>query len=177
MAEQTKVAPEAEDPARVAKLEELAARAQSGDKAAIAELGRVLDENPQLWQTVGDLSAHVEKIFIDLLAGNNRLVAESLVRQVASMRMQFLGDSPSPAQKMVVDEIIAAWLSIKHAEIKAAEPSDDHLNRARFYEKRLEAARRQFLAAIRLHDSLARMREGGRFSPRQHDGQRPQRPL
>src|SRR5258706_92641 len=97
----------------VAVLERLAARAPTGDPAAVVDLRRVLDKNPDIWQSVGDLSAHVERTFISLLAGRNELVAESIRRQISALRRSLGYGSDTPAQRLLADEIVACWLAVK----------------------------------------------------------------
>ena len=45
-----------------AELQQLLSRAQQGDLSVLGQLRRVLEDNPQLWETFGNLAAQAEGV-------------------------------------------------------------------------------------------------------------------
>src|SRR4051812_13295909 len=84
------------------EFEELVKLANTGDQQAIASLRRVLDANPEIWQTAGELSHFVEADIIATLAKGDRLVLESVKRRAEEMRHELLGLGASPLEKLAV---------------------------------------------------------------------------
>ena len=60
----------------------LLARAEQGDASVLAELRALLDANGEVWRRIGDLAGHAEIALIDLAAGTNLLLKESIARKL-----------------------------------------------------------------------------------------------
>ena len=91
--------------------------ANAGDAAALANLRELLDNHATIWQQVGDLSAHAEHALVNLIAGGNQLLAESLYRGISDLKAQ-LGPT-GPANKLdelAVGRVVATWLHLQHIE-------------------------------------------------------------
>ena len=126
----------------------LVQRANKGDGKAVAKMQKVLDGNPQIWATVGDLGAHAELTFIGLISQGNQLMAESLRRHVAEMKKELAGPKPSLLVRMTVQRVVAAWLAGQHADMLAANADRTGVQSA-FWPRRAELADRRFCKAIR----------------------------
>jgi len=127
---------------------ELLARANQGDRAAVSELRRHLDANPEIWRRAGDLATHVEQVWIDLLAGGNWLVAEGLRRHVDDLRQELSGSHPTRLEDLLVRLVTTTWLTTQHAAL-AASAAGGNLDQAAYKLKRSEIAEKRFLAAAR----------------------------
>lgn len=127
--------------------EQLVARANEGNPVAMAKLRDVLDHFPDVWMTYGDLTKQVVKKYIDLVSQDDRLIAESIRRQLAYLKSQHAGNSPTPIEQAVIDQILVSWLAVRHAEMQVAEPGSGPLASAR--QRRVESANKVHLAAIR----------------------------
>ena len=67
-------------------LDAIIRKANEGDSKALAKLRKFFDENPQVWQHVGDMARTAEKALITLIANGSSLAAEALQRQLAQLK-------------------------------------------------------------------------------------------
>lgn len=155
--------PTPEEDSTVAQLEALVERARTGDRESVQQLQQVLNENEELWRRIGNLPGHVEAGFIGLVAGNNPLAAESIRRHADELRRSLLEAGESPSERLLVDEVIACWLAVKHSELRTAQdPADSQTNLARFHLKRVERTRGQFQKALRTLENFRRLQARNR---------------
>src|SRR5947209_12633703 len=112
-AEQSKTPPE---PAVALELRALVQRAQGGDATALGPIRQLLDQHPEIWQHVGDLSALVERAWIGVLAADHPLAVESIKRTLAAMKAELAGDHPSRLEQLLVDQVAACWLEARYME-------------------------------------------------------------
>jgi len=130
--------------------DELVRRANSGNKVCLAGLRKLLDEKPEIWRTVGNLSTLAEKYWTDLLSNGNKLAEESIPRRLKEMKAELAGPDPTPLEKMLIDMIGATWLAAQHGEISAASPPGASLRQANFWLKRAESAQRRLLNTVKM---------------------------
>jgi len=124
-------------------------RARQGDVTVLPQLQQALDDNPSIWKDGYDLVAMSEQAWIDKLAGTDLLLGQSLRRHVRQLKLDQVGASPTPLDKLLADRIAAAWLGVHHAELAEAfgDASGGKVGQMRL--KRLEAANKRFLAATK----------------------------
>ena len=77
-------------------LPELLGRARSGDVSVLPRLRAALDEDPALWQRLGDLAAQAERAWVELASGPN----SSLATGAASGRISSSTSSTAPERKV-----------------------------------------------------------------------------
>jgi hypothetical protein len=138
------------------KLTVLLKRAEQGDKTALPELREALDADSRLWERYGHLGEHASATLIELAAGKNLLMAESLLRKIESMKEELAGESPSPLEKLLVERIVATWLQITYFDAHLARIRDCGDARLKMLEAQRDGAHRRHLAAVR---SLATVRK------------------
>src|SRR4051812_23317493 len=69
-------------------LAELVQRAHRGDRSVLPALREALQADPSLWQTIGDLAAHTQEAWLQLLAGPDLLLYETVKRQLGALRQE-----------------------------------------------------------------------------------------
>lgn len=158
----TKQAPNNDSQTPTEELQQLVKRARQGDRTVLPELKKALDEDPQLWQAVGDLAKHAEATWIRLISKDDLLIQESIRRELDRRRQELAGEDPTPLEKQLVDRIVACWLALQHAEMMAASTAESTLPQREHYLKRLDAAERRHTAAVQ---QLNKVRE---LLPRKH---------
>ncbi len=131
-------------------LRELVARANNGNRNAIRHLRRFLDANPQVWQRAADIALDAEASWIELIAGTNRLVDESVRRQLAAMRDELAGPHPTRLERLLVQQITTTWLATTQADMQAASTTSVSLEQAGFRLKKAESAQKRHLNAMKL---------------------------
>src|SRR5437879_6587371 len=72
-------------PERLAEIAAITDRAKAGDPTAVPRLRELLDEYPDLWEHYGNLASQGVAIWINLVAGNNLYLRESLSWKVAAL--------------------------------------------------------------------------------------------
>ena len=85
--------------AKRAALDQLRAvvkRAQEGDRRALPQLRKALDEHPEYFEHAGDLAMMAEHAWLELMAGSNLFLRETVERKLAEMRRELTGLNPSP---------------------------------------------------------------------------------
>jgi hypothetical protein len=138
-------------------LQDLVNAANRGDAASLKSLRQALDEHPEIWRKAGNLASHVEQTWIRLAAGRNALALESIQRESDRMRKELLGTSPTPIEKLLVDQVIACWLQLKHAEISAGSGRQSSLMQGRFHDQRLQKAQRRYMGALKMLAEIRRL--------------------
>ena len=128
---------------------DLVKRANTGDDAALAMMRRTLDANPEIWQRVGDLAVHAQQSLVNLIAGGNKLVSESLLRKAAEMRTELSGPKPSKMEMLAVERIVACWLEMEYLATTYPVAKGETLGQARFVLRQRESAERRFQAAMK----------------------------
>ncbi len=136
-------------------LPELVKQANGGDQAALAELRKTLDENPQIWRAVGNLALHARMVLAKAIANDNQFMMDALLRHAHEMEVELAGPSPSPLERLAVQRIVACWLETHYAALQGPEPAGSTLKHARFALQVRESAEKRFHAAIKSY-SLVR---------------------
>ncbi len=129
--------------------------ANKGDRDAISRLRRFLDANPSIWKRAGDLSALAESSWLELIAGSDKLMDESVKRQLHAMKGELAGPHPTELERLLIQQVATTWLAMTHAEMLAANPASASLGQANFRLKYVESAQRRHLNAMKM---LATMR-------------------
>jgi hypothetical protein len=149
------------EPAVVVELRTLVQQAQGGDPAVLPRIRQILDDHPEVWQHLGDLSTLAERAWISVLAGDNPLAVEAMKRTVAEMKADLAGEQPSRLERMLVDQVIACWMETKVLECSSADPVRGSLDQANFRLKRLESAPKRYLNAVKMLTDLRTLLPAG----------------
>lgn len=136
------------EPEILAELRELTSRAKAEDATALPRIREILNERPEIWRHVGDLSSMTERAWIAAHAAENPLAVESLKRSVAEMRAELAGEHPTRLERILVDQVIATYLEAKYLESVTASATKGTLDQSALRLRRLESAQRRQIAAI-----------------------------
>jgi hypothetical protein len=146
----------APEPAVVAELRGLVQKAKAGDVSVLPRMRAILDDHPEVWQTVGDLERVVVRSWADLLGGDDPLSVEAVRRKTEQVRAELEGDAPTPLERLLAGQVVSGWLEMSHAQIKLADAGGSTLGQAGFNLRRAEQAQKRYLAAMK---TLATVRE------------------
>ena len=126
-------------------------------KKDIQELQKWLNEYPQIWRVVFDLSQVIEHNLIDRIVPDNAAQL-ALVKNVKQIRDD-LGYNSSPViERLLVDNIVLAWLRWQWNEyqlVVSMGKGEIRMSVIDFWERRLSAAQRRYLRAC---ETLTRIR-------------------
>ena len=138
---------EAEKP-QVTQLEAIILLARRGRKEVLPQLRKLLDENPDLWKSYGDLGQHAEAAWIAMIAGPDLLLQESLVRHIRETKERLCQEHSSPLEQLLVQRVILSQLqSLWCDTIEAERLAGQDSRMAEFQLRRAEQAHRQYLSA------------------------------
>src|SRR5579871_147002 len=93
----------------------LLARAERGDQGVLDELKAFLDAHPEVWHQAGDLAWHAEMALLDLAAGKNLLLKESISRKLAELKRELA--PASPLERLLAERIAVTWLQVHHCDV------------------------------------------------------------
>ena len=133
------------------RLAELVQRAQQGDLTALPLLREALEGDPSLWQEYGDLAAQAQEAWLQLLAGTDYLLAESVRLKLAALRQELGAEGASPLEKLLIERVVACWLQTHYADALYAQAKGPQSTASVRQElmKRQESSQRRYLAAIK----------------------------
>jgi len=131
------------------KLVALLRRAREGDRTALPALRKVLDAKPSIWRAVGDLGNLAERAMLDLIAGEDFLVRESVERTLAQMRQDLCGDGASPLEVLIVRQAAVAWLHVSYLDVLLARAEKLDAVEARRLQNRRDRSNLGYLLALK----------------------------
>ena len=126
----------------------LVKQADRGNRDAADQLRQIIRSHRDIWDTVGNLTKHIEQSLIDMISGDNLVLGESLRVKVDDLRDSLRGEVEDDVDRLLVDHIVVTWLETQHTRMAAIQPQQ-HIRDARFWDDRYERANTRFLAAIR----------------------------
>ncbi len=156
-AEKERHAAEAEQQRRAAimaaipPLDAMLIAARRGCKEILPKLRQTLNDHPELWQHFGNLALHTQENWLQLIAGKNLYLAESLQLHLDAMRSELAGPKPSPLDRLLVDRILACHVQVLYFDaMETTDPTAENMRVARYRMDRRDQAHRQFLSAVRM---------------------------
>ena len=97
-------------------LEAILILARRGQKAILPQLRQVLNEHPELVSHYGSLTLQVQESWLQLIAGKNLLLVETMRRHLDEMRMELAGPNLSPLDCLLVERIVATHVQSLYFE-------------------------------------------------------------
>jgi hypothetical protein len=131
------------------RLQSLVKRAEQGDESALPTLRAALDANPWIWERYGDLAQQSQAAWLQLIAGQNLLLRESIERKAEQLRAELAGPGPSPLEKLLVERVIACWLQVEYADAAYAQLQGPSPGQHTAALKRQAGAQQRYLFAIK----------------------------
>ena len=133
------------------KVQELVNRAAQGDTKVLPALRQILNAHPEMWEEYGDLAAHAQEAGMQLIAGKNLLMLESLRCKTQELKTAVMGDNPSTLERLLAERVAVTWLQVNYADALYAQTNKPHAKRSllREQQNRQESAQRSHLAAIK----------------------------
>jgi len=139
------------------EMDRLLEQAQRGDTRALTTLKERLADRPKVWEAFGDVARQARTAWVKLYASTNLVVAEGVERKIATLRAELLGDTPTPLERLLVEQIVVCWLQTAYIDHLAAgfQGKPGTFREGEYWQQAQERASRRYLAAIR---ALAQVR-------------------
>ena len=146
--------PTTNDPGTITVSDEIKAlveRAEKGDQTALPALQAALDCNPAIWRQYGDLAVLAIQGWINLAAGSNLMLRESLLRQCQERKTELSPGDASPLEILLVDRIVACWLQVHYLDVRQARQWTNRVAQGGIKDlsQFQDRAHRRYLAAIK----------------------------
>jgi hypothetical protein len=147
-------------PAMPEEIREILKRAESGDRMELSFIREALDLVPKMVDIYGNLAKGAERSLIEVMAGKNLMLKEAVPRKLEAMREELAGPSPTPLEKLLVEQVVACWLQLQHAEMLVAQRSFGNMSmqQVELYQRQLDRAHRRYLSAIRTLAQIRKLR-------------------
>jgi hypothetical protein len=97
----------------------------------------------------GDLAAQALQAWVNLVAGEDLLLRESLARRLEALRRELLTPEASPLERILVGRVIACHLQAEYADALAAQTRSGGPAVQRLHLDRQNSAQRRLLAAAK----------------------------
>jgi hypothetical protein len=134
------------EPAEIDHLDWLLQLARQGDQDVLPEL-RAWLERSAVWRQFGDLGQQARDAWLRLIAGNDLVLRESLIRKLRELQGELTPGEPTPIERLLVDRVLANWLRLHYAEL-AATQSTNRPKLAEFWDRRQSRAERAYLTSM-----------------------------
>ena len=144
-------------PTTVEGIRELLKRAAKGDTTTLPAVRKLLEDPAYIELLGGDLARYVQRSFVNAITKDDDLaLREAVYAKMAALRNSLLGENPTPVEVLLVERVVACWLQVQDADIRAASAQDPTFKQADFNQRRMDAANRRYLAALK---ALAQVRK------------------
>jgi hypothetical protein len=126
--------------------------------ADLEALKKILDENPKVWQSAGNLTIGMQKGIVSKHFSNSAFVQESIERYLLELRNQLGWKDATELEKILIRQVCLCWLNLHITEARKLETtSGNHSMREGIYwEKALIAAQKRYLKAV---ETLGKMQK------------------
>jgi hypothetical protein len=123
-------------------------RARQGNQKAAAALKKLVEENPGIWQPIGNMANLNEHALIELIGGDDLVFRHSLEFHVRELKQSlYLDANEQPLVNLLVDHVAVTWLESQYARMAAVQPQRNKKD-ALYWCDRLERAEARHLEAI-----------------------------
>ena len=141
------------EPVEIDHLDWLLQRARQGDEIVLPEIRDWLDRSA-VWRKFGDLGQQARDAWLRLIAGNDLVLRESILRKLDELQRELAPSQPTTTERLLIDRIIANWLQLHYAEVAGTQA----LNKPRlseFWARRQSRAERAYSASLSCADNAA----------------------
>lgn len=138
------------------EIRDLAKRAKEGDPDILPDLHRVLDSHPEVWRSVADLAGHAIDAQVNLAAGQDQMLRQSLDRQLDAMKENLGYGTAGLLERLLIDRVLVTWVQAWYADAMRTDATNVDLKQAQFLDVRSSRAHRSHMSAIK---SLATVRK------------------
>lgn len=145
---------------KIQHVNQVLARARTGDETILPELRKLLDEEPKLWTEVADLAECTIFAWAKLISGKNLLMREAIVRDFWARTATLISRKAGPMERMLGQQVALCRLQLLHAESVLAQSANDAFTKkADVVDKRITACQKRLSRAHK--DLLAYQRSQG----------------
>ena len=114
---------------------DLLKRAAKGDIATLPAIRKLLENQANIDAFGGNLARYAQGHLVGALSGEDLSVREAIHAKLAAMKKELLGENPTPVERLLVERVVACWLSVQDAEIRTASQREMTLKQGDFHQR------------------------------------------
>jgi hypothetical protein len=103
------------------------------------------------------VARRVEGDLVDRLTGRDLAFREALTAKLDAMRAELAGPDASPLERQLVDRAVLCWLVVHGTEYQFAHAGEMSQKQAEYWEKRINACQRRYMAAVKMLATVRRL--------------------
>ena len=122
--------------------------ADEGDGTALAAI-RTMLQKPGVWEAAWNAAEFARHTIVSAMAAIDPALAAAIKGRLATLRKERTGTAPSRLERLLVERLLIAWLSLIHAEALATASAERELTDAQkmyFHRRATEAKKGHALA-------------------------------
>lgn len=134
-------------------VERLRVRANRGDAAALAELRRVIQDHPELWQQTGDILAASRESLLGLLAPQDAVAREAIRENIQAHRRQLEAEGHGTVlELLLIDHLMLTTLQVEVTRmgLNGSQVALVRRSDVQYWEQRHDMASKRFRSAAEL---------------------------
>jgi hypothetical protein len=140
------------------RVADLLNRSQEGDEKAVAEARSLLEQDPALWDGIGQLASTAIISWVRAVIGKKTIASEGVHRQLRILRDELGGPDPSPLERLCIQRVQMTWVQLWSAEALYAQNMANYsLAQHDFHQRRISMSQKRYLAAIRALATVRRL--------------------
>tara|TARA_B110000495_G_C22905568_1_gene528591 strand:+ start:102 stop:731 length:630 start_codon:yes stop_codon:yes gene_type:complete len=126
--------------------------ANTGDRDAINELGQSLTGRnfEAIVNVCGDLAYQAEESTLHAMLGDQKGYLACVRQKLKTMRIDWGWNEASEMERVLIERVVATWLSLQFAEIKDSQSKSESIAKSKYLQHRIDRAQRRHLSAIKM---------------------------
>jgi hypothetical protein len=134
-------------------MRDLVQRAEKGDPTTLPVIRKMLEKPENIERLKGNLARISQETFAIVLCDGDLCVREAILAKLKLMSAELLGEGSTPIEHLLVERVVACWLQLHYAELRALQAHRSKTNMSYrecdYHESRIEAAHKRYLAALK----------------------------
>lgn len=135
----------------------LVQQANDGDQDALQKMREILDDNPTIWQHMGDLAQYARTSMLRQISGGDTLIAESVSRAADQLQERLTPESCSPLELLAVERVVANWLEMQYLDTLHPLPQGATIKQQRYHLSLKTSAQKRFEHSLKSLATLKRL--------------------
>ena len=130
--------------------EETVAAIRAGHGGLMGNLRWFLEQDPDVYRTFGDLTSQTKVAWVKHLGRHDPVISASLLMKANEDLEELLGESPTPAQRLLGERVIVAKMQLAYYEQLEATSVEDLVGSklGEWIARRIRSANHQFQQAV-----------------------------
>jgi hypothetical protein len=131
--------------------------AQDGNEETLPQLRKWLEDPDVVNRFGGDLAARFQAALLKTMTGKDLQFREAVVKKAELHRNEIAGPNPSPIERLLVERVVACWMSLYHLELFYVENGELTEAQGLLRQKVLDRVHGRYLSALKALADVRRL--------------------